>query len=212
MQTDRRWILGLTGGIASGKTTVSNWLAAAGCAVADADEESRAVTAAGGEAMPELEREFGRACLRPDGSLDRRAMRRIVFSDPQARRRLEAVIHPLVRRRLIERLAGGGSAPYCVLVVPLLPSILELRPLLNRLLVVDIPESLQVERLMRRSGLARGEALSILAAQSLRSERLEAADDVLENCGSQPELFRGLESLHEHYCAMARRFMENCAA
>ena len=212
MQTDRRWILGLTGGIASGKTTVSNWLAAAGCAVADADEESRAVTAAGGEAMPQLEREFGRRCLRPDGSLDRRAMRRIVFSDPEARRRLEAVIHPLVRRRLIERLAGGGSAPYCVLVGPLLPSILELRPLLNRLLVVDAPESLQVERLMRRSGLSRGEALAILAAQSRRCERLEAADDVLENCGSEPELFRGLESLHERYCAMARRFMENCAA
>lgn len=203
MDTGGKWILGLTGGIASGKTAASDWLAAAGCAVVDADTESRAVTRPGGEAIPEIARAFGKNYILPDGSLDRAKMRALVFSSPDDRKKLEAIVHPLVRRRIEERLRAASGC-YAVLVVPLLASILAWRPALARLLAVDLPESDQTERLRARSGLSEDEARAIIASQASRAERIAAADDVIVNCGTKEELFEALASLHEHYLALAQ--------
>lgn len=197
-----KWILGLTGGIASGKTTASAWLAQAGCAVIDADEESRALTRAEGEAIPEIARTFGLEFIGEDGALDRTRMRRLVFENPEARQKLEAIIHPAVRRRVEEKLRQADGA-YNVLVVPLLSSMLRYRPRLGRLLVIDLPEEEQATRLELRSGLTHAEALSIIRAQASRVERLAAADDILCNCGSREDLLEGLALLHEHYLALA---------
>ena len=197
-----KWILGLTGGIASGKTTASAWLAQAGCAVIDADEESRALTRAGGKAIPEIARAFGAEFIGKDGALDRARMRRLVFQNPEARHELEAIIHPAVRRRVDEKLRQA-EGPYTVLVVPLLASMLRYRPRLGRLLVIDLPEEEQATRLELRSGLTHAEALSIIRAQASRTERLAAADDILCNCGSREDLLEGLAALHKHYLALA---------
>lgn len=207
MPSCSKWILGLTGGIASGKTTASDWLAQAGCAVIDADEESRAVTLPGGEAIPEIARTFGAEFILESGALDRARMRGLVFQDPEARRRLEAIIHPAVRRRTEEKLESARGL-YAVLVVPLLHSILRYRPRLGRLLVIDLPEAEQAARLELRTRLSHEEALSIIRSQASRAERLAAADDIICNCGGRDELLGALAALHERYLALAREFQE----
>ena len=144
MTNSKPWVLGLTGGIASGKTTVSDYLASKGCLVADADAESRGLTAPGGAAMPEIERIFGADFIRPGGAMNRAKMRELVFSNDAARRTLESIIHPLVRKALMEKIrTGAENSPYAVIAIPLFPSILQLRPILSRLLVIDCPTPLQ---------------------------------------------------------------------
>ena len=191
MTNSKPWVLGLTGGIASGKTTVSDYLASKGCLVADADAESRSLTAPGGAAMPEIERIFGADFIRPDGAMNRAKMRELVFSNDAARRTLESIIHPL------------ENSPYAVIAIPLFPSILQLRPILSRLLVIDCPTPLQCERLRSRSGLSREESLAIIRAQSRRWERIEEADDVIVNAGSLPELLSAADILHQRYLRAA---------
>lgn len=178
------FLLGLTGGIGSGKSTVAALWSRRGAALVDADAISRATTAAGGSALPAIAARFGAAMIGADGALDRAAMRALVYDDPGAREALEAIIHPLVgqeARRQAEQARQAGRR-LIVFDVPLLvESGARWRAWLDRVLVVDCPPALQIERVMARNQLPRAQVESILAAQASRRQRLAAADWVLFN-------------------------------
>ncbi|QJR13613.1 dephospho-CoA kinase [Usitatibacter palustris] len=196
-------IVGLTGGIGSGKSTVAEELAARGATIVDADEIARGLTLAGGEAMPQVSAAFGPSFVAADGSLDRAAMRKQAFSDPAALARLEAILHPMIRARsdaAVERANG----PYAVLVVPLLFEKGSYQGRVARTLVVDCPESLQVERVMARSGLAAEEVRAVMATQWPRWRRLQMADDVAWNGGDRAALANQCERLHRAYATIPR--------
>ena len=183
MQRAQRW--GLTGGIGSGKSTVAQMLAAAGAVVIDADQIARSLTAAGGLAMPQIEVEFGASAIDAQGALDRDFMRQLVFEDPSARQRLEAIVHPLVGS-LTERLAlqaEACGAQWLVFDIPLLVESGRWRPQLDAVLVVDCEESTQVQRVSARNGLATDAIARIMAAQATRAQRRAAADWVIYNDG-----------------------------
>src|SRR5690625_3152211 len=169
-------IVGLTGGIASGETTVADLFTGCGVPIVDADIAARDVVAPGSQGLNEVVQAFGSEVLTPAGELDRRALRERVFSDPAERKRLEAILHPLIGQRLQQGLASA-KGPYVLLVAPLL---LEgtLKQTVHRVLVVDVPEEVQIQRVMARDGSQRTEAEAILAAQMPRQERLAQADDV----------------------------------
>jgi dephospho-CoA kinase len=190
-------VIGLTGGIGSGKTAVADLFAALGVPVIDADELARSVVKPQRPAYDEIVREFGEAVLTPTGELDRRAMRECVFADPEKRRRLEAIVHPRVYAE-IERRLEALDAAYAVVVVPLL---IETggAALVDRVLVVDSPEELQIERVSRRDGTTATAVRQILAAQVDRTTRLNAADDVIENDATEGALFDKVSSLHQRY-------------
>lgn len=188
-------VIGLTGGIGSGKSTAAGMLAALGAEVVDTDEISRELTAPGGAALPALREAFGPAMVPEGGALDRGAMRALAFSDPAARARLEAVLHPLIREEAARRLAAAAG-PYAVLVVPLLFESGSWAGRVERVVVVDLAEELQVRRTVERSGLEPAQARAIMAAQWPRWRRLQAADDVLWNGGSPEELRAQCERLH----------------
>lgn len=194
-------VIGLTGGIGSGKTTVAGRFASLGASVVDTDEISRALTAAGGAAVGALRREFGEAYFRPDGALDRDAMRTLAFEDPNARARLEAVLHPAIRAAADSALAAARG-PYAIIVVPLL---FETRGYLDRVarvLAVDCPEEVQLARTMERSALAAEAVKAIMAAQWPRWRRLQSADDVVWNGGEMRNLDGQCERLHRFYCTI----------
>lgn len=193
--------IGLTGGVASGKTAAAQIFARLGAPVVDADELARAALAPGSPALARVADALGREYLAADGSLDRARLRRAVFARPELRARLEAIVHPEVRERLAERLAGI-DAPYVVLVVPLLVETGYAR-LVDRVLVVDCPEELQVRRLLARDGGTEAGARRMLAAQASRAERLAAADDVIVNDAGLDRLRAAVAGLHEHYLALA---------
>ena len=175
--------LGLTGGIGSGKSTVASMLAECGAAIIDSDAISRATTAAGGVALPAIAAEFGSQMIGADGALDRAVMRALVFADPSARQRLEAIIHPLVGQET-ERQADAAAAQGKPLVfdVPLLvESGARWRSKVDRVLVVDCPPATQIARVIARSGLTREEVQRIIDAQATRAARLAAADIVIHN-------------------------------
>lgn len=199
------YVVGLTGGIGSGKSAAADLFAAHGAAVIDTDAIAHALTKAGGAAMPAIRAEFGAAVVAGDGALDRAAMRAMAFADPSARKRLEAILHPLIRDEG-ERQLAAATAPYAVLVVPLLIEAGDYRKRVNRIAVVDCAETTQIARVMSRSGLARAEIERILAAQATRAERLAAADDVIDNDGELVALPAQIERLHANYLALARRF------
>ena len=182
--------VGLTGGIGSGKTAVSDELAKLGAGVVDTDLIAHQITAPGGIAMPLIRKQFGDAFVLPDGALDRGKMRNLVFADLEAKKSLEAITHPLIREETIRQAQEliQGKAPYLVFVVPLLIESGNWRPLLDYLVVVDCPEATQIERVMRRSKLPRNEVESILKAQATRAERLACADMVIENQGTLDQL------------------------
>ena len=196
------YIVGLTGGIGSGKTTVADRLLEAGAALVDTDAIAHELTAAGGAAMPLLRQAFGDAIATPDGALDRAAMRRLVFADASARARLESILHPLISA-LSDQRCRAATAPYVILAVPLLVESGQYRERCDRIAVVDCPESLQIERVMARSGLARAEVEAILAAQASRQQRLAMADDVIDNGGDKADLDAQLTALHRKYLAAA---------
>lgn len=177
--------LGLTGGIGSGKSTVSAMLAALGAAVIDADANARAVTAAGGEAMDAIRAAFGEAMLTPEGALDRQRMRELAFRDPAAKQRLEAIVHPLVglrgRQQMETAIAAGKRC--AVFDIPLLVESGRWRAQLDAVLVVDCPESTQIARVVQRSGIAEDTVRAIIATQAPRALRLAAADAVIYNEG-----------------------------
>jgi dephospho-CoA kinase len=196
--------VGLTGGIGSGKSTVAARFAALGAAVVDTDALAHALTGPGGAAMGAIREAFGPGFVAADGSLDRAAMRRAAFEDPQARRRLEAILHPLIGERAASEMARATGA-YVIVVVPLLFESGALLRRVQRTLAVDCPEALQVERTVRRSGLAAEEVRRIMSAQWPRWRRLQAADDVIWNGGGEEALPPQVERLHRAYSALARR-------
>lgn len=203
----RPWVIGLTGGIGSGKTSAANLLGELGAGVIDTDVLAHQLTAANGAAMPAIAAEFGAQVVAGDGSLLRPAMREIVFADPSARTRLEGILHPMIREAVLrqtEQLAGRH--PYIVWVIPLLvESSLKdpvYRAQMRRVCVVDCPEEVQIVRVMERSGLSREAVTAILQAQSSRANRLAHADDVIDNQGDRLALQAQVIKLHARYLAL----------
>ncbi len=194
--------VGLTGGIASGKSTVSELFTQHGVEVIDADVMAREVVAPGQPALETIVEEFGSGILLEDGSLDRQALRRLVFKSPQRRSRLEKILHPPIRRLMMER-AQAASSPYCILAVPLLIEGGLYREV-DRVLVVDIDPETQRERLKWRDGSTDQEIEAILKAQTGRGERLTHADDVIDNSGALDDLTAQVERLHYYYLELAR--------
>ncbi|MDY7116748.1 dephospho-CoA kinase [Halomonas sp. SSL-5] len=203
-------IIGLTGGIASGKSTVARAFEALGAPWVDADDVAREVVEPGEPALAEIAERFGAEVLNSNGSLDRRALREIVFKDESERRWLESVTHPRIRERLIahlERLAAGG-APYVLLVSPLLFESGQYQ-MVDRALVIDVPEALQIKRTAARDDVDDAQARAIIAAQMPRAERLARADDVLDNGGSEAEMRRQVAELDWQYRQLATRKNES---
>ncbi len=198
-------IIGLTGGIGCGKSAAAEHFARMGAAVVDTDVIAHELTAPGGSAIASLREAFGAGVVAADGSLDRPAMRRMVFADPEARHRLEAILHPLIRAESERRcrLALAGGAAYVVLVVPLLIESGDYRQRVDLVLVVDCDDETRIARIAARSGLSRSEIERIVAVQARRDERLAAADDVIANDGTVDELNAQVERLHLAYLALA---------
>jgi dephospho-CoA kinase len=197
----RRLRIGLTGGIASGKTTVAARFAQLGVPVIDADEVARAVVAPGQPGLADIVERFGSAMLAANGVLDRRALRDLIFSDPASRRDVEAMLHPRVRAEM-ERRESAASGPYVVMAIPLLVETGS-RDRIDRVLVIDVDEAVQLNRVVARDGGTLAQARAILAAQAGRGDRLKVADDVLVNTGSVPELLQAVDRLHERYLGLA---------
>jgi len=191
----------LTGGIASGKTTVANLFAALGVPLIDTDVIARHVVEPGQPTLAEVVAAFGPNVLDADGRLDRRRMRERIFSDPTAKHRLEAILHPAIRSEL-ERQSQAARGPYQVLVIPLLTEG-KRRDHVNRVLLVDAPEELQIQRLMMRDGVTHEQAEASLNAQATRAERLAMADDVVRNTGRVDDLRNEVAKLHSRYLALA---------
>ncbi|MBU1236751.1 MAG: dephospho-CoA kinase [Gammaproteobacteria bacterium] len=197
-------VVGLTGGIGSGKTAVAECFAGLGAAVVDTDAIAHELTGPGGTAMLALETAFGRSVVAADGRLDREAMRRQAFSDPEARKRLETILHPMIRARADSRCeeAVAAGAPYVVLVVPLLVESGDAyRRRVDRVVVVDCDDEVRIGRVIARSGLSRDDVARIMAAQASREARLAAADDVIDNNGSRDDLAAQVAVLDHKYRA-----------
>ncbi|HJY77389.1 MAG TPA: dephospho-CoA kinase [Burkholderiales bacterium] len=193
------FVVGLTGGIGSGKSAAAAEFARLGAAVVDTDVIAHELTEAGGSAIPEIRRVFGPAAVDASGAMDRGKMRARVFADPGTKKALEALLHPLIREESQRRIAAA-RAPYVIHVVPLLVESPDYRRRVDRVLVIDAPEELQVER-VRGRGLSEAEVRAIVAAQATRAQRLAAADDVIENRGT-------IEALREQVAALHRKYLE----
>ncbi|PKL95798.1 MAG: dephospho-CoA kinase [Gammaproteobacteria bacterium HGW-Gammaproteobacteria-8] len=198
---DRSFVVALTGGIASGKTAVSDAFAALGVPVIDTDRIAREVVAPGSPGLAEVLAAFGGSMRAPDGSLDRAALRQVIFTDADARSRLEAILHPRIAAEAHRRMKTVRY-PYCILVVPLLVES-GLFEDADRILVVDVPESVQIQRLMRRDAADRAQAEAALAAQISREQRLARADEVIDNSGSLAELQAHVAELDAYYRGLA---------
>jgi dephospho-CoA kinase len=204
----RPLIVALTGGIASGKTAASDHFARLGATIVDTDLLAREVVAPGSEGLAALVTAFGAGILAADGSLDRRGLRERVFADPAARAALEAITHPRIRALAAARARAAPDAPYVIVAIPLLRA----RPVpgsdydfLDRVLVIDVPEAVQLARVMARDAIERPLAEAMLAAQPRRAERLALADDVLVNDADLAALQRGVEALDARYRLGQRR-------
>jgi dephospho-CoA kinase len=196
-------IVGLTGGIGSGKSEAAECFAALGAAIVDTDAIAHELTGPHGGGMAALEAEFGKAVVAVDGRLDRALMRRLAFDDPGVRQRLEGILHPLIRAQAEARCrsALATGAPYVVLVVPLLIESGDYRHRMDRVVVVDCDDEARISRVMARSGLTRAEVERIMGAQAGREDRLTAADDVIDNSGDLDDLARQVAELHRRYLA-----------
>jgi dephospho-CoA kinase len=194
------FVVGLTGGIGSGKSAAAAEFERLGATVVDTDAIAHELTAAGGAAMGEIRKVFGTEVLVASGALNRDKMRARVFADPAAKKALEALLHPMIREES-RRLIAGARGPYVILVVPLLIESPGYRSRVDRVLVIDAPEELQVERVRSRSGLSEAQVRAIVAAQATRAQRLAAADDLIENRGT-------IEALREQVAALHRKYLE----
>ncbi|AKK68604.1 dephospho-CoA kinase [Xanthomonas translucens] len=198
------FIVGLTGGVASGKSALSRRFEAKGIVVADADVAARAVVAPGHPALAQIVARFGTQLLREDGNLDRAALRQRIFEDPVARRDLEAITHPAIRA-LLQQACREAASPYAVAAIPLLTEVgaRAAYPWLDRIVVVDAPEALQHARLMQRDGITAELAQRMIAAQATRAARLAIADDVVVNDGDAERLQDAADALDRQYRALA---------
>jgi dephospho-CoA kinase len=197
----RRLRIGLTGGIASGKSTVAQRFTELGVPVIDADAAARAVVAPGTPGLAAVLNRFGRGVVAKNGELDRRALRELIFREPGSRRDLEAILHPLIRADM-ERSTELAVGPYVVMAIPLLVEGGS-RDRVDRILVVDVDEAVQLRRVMARDGCTEEQARAILVSQASRSARLAAADDVLPNSGTVADLRQAVDQLHERYLRVA---------
>jgi dephospho-CoA kinase len=196
------FVVGLTGGIGSGKSAAADAFAARGASVVDTDVIAHELTGPEGDAMHAIREAFGPEVVTTDGRLDRARMRALAFRDGDARRRLEAILHPMIRQVSAARV-NAAQGPYVVLVVPLLVESVDYRQRVDRVAVVDVPEAVQIARTMARSGLDRDQVVQILAAQASREARLAAADDVIDNAGERAALDARVAVLHADYRARA---------
>jgi dephospho-CoA kinase len=195
--------VGLTGGIGCGKSEAARAFRALGVPVIDADDIARALTVSGGRLVPRILAEFGPEVADAEGGLDRARLRRLVFADPEARRRLEAIVHPAVRDEIARRVADLPPTPYCLVVVPLLFETGMEREM-DHVIVVDCEESQQIDRVSARDGLAAAEVLPIVHAQLPRAERIRRADTLLDNTGERESLWAQVATVHENLLALAR--------
>lgn len=195
--------VGLTGGIGSGKTTVSRLFAELGAGVVDTDEISHELTAPDGAAMAAIRLAFGDEFVTADGALNRAAMRALIFADSPAKARLEAILHPMIQARALAGIVQSG-APYTVLVVPLLLETGSYREMVKRVLVVDCDERLQVARAMQRAALTEEQVRAIMASQLSRKLRLAEADDIIVNNDGLDDLREQVKALHQAYLVLAK--------
>jgi dephospho-CoA kinase len=196
-----RLIIGLTGGIGSGKTMATNRFASLGITIVDADLVSRVIVAPGQPALQDIRAQFGNEVLLDDGSLNRAALRSIVFTHPEARKTLERITHPRIAEEIARQLAASTS-PYTILVSPLLFESGQQR-FTQRTVLVDTTEALQQSRAAQRDGVSEDHIKAIMAAQMSREERLQRADDVLLNDGNLDHLHQAVDALHQRYLALA---------
>lgn len=196
--------VGLTGGIGSGKTTIAREFEKLGACVVDTDAIAHELTAAGGMAMPAILNCFGTVMATEEGALDRARMRQRVFEDPKAKLTLEGILHPLIRTESLNRLTQA-TAPYALLVVPLLLETGVWKHYCDRLLVVDCAESTQISRVMKRSGLSREEVLRIMGTQASRQMRLAAATEIIDNDGPTETLVPRISAIHRQYLLASKK-------
>jgi dephospho-CoA kinase len=196
-------VIGLTGGIGSGKTTVANLFAKLGVNIIDTDIISRDLTQPGQAALTQIAEHFGQSILSADGKLDRTQLRECIFKDPDQRAWLEQLLHPLIRTEMAKQVKAAHS-PYCIAVIPLLFETSP-NPLITRTLVVDAPPELQLSRTQQRDNRPAEEVSSIIKSQMNREKRLSLADDVIINSSSLSELKEQVQSLHMYYLTLAHR-------
>lgn len=194
--------VGLTGGIGCGKSIVASLFAEHGAGVVDTDAIAHHLTQPDGAAIEAIRRTFGNDYITPDGALDRKLMRDLIFSDATAKRRLEMLLHPLILEHAKTQLRQLAKSPYIILVVPLLPESPAFRKLVHRILVVDCEPDNQIIRVMQRSRMSEAEVRSIIAQQTPSAERLRLADDVIHNGSSLADLAKQVAALHRHYAHM----------
>jgi dephospho-CoA kinase len=199
-----KFSVGLTGGIGSGKTLVADLFAQHGASVIDTDLIAHQLTAAGGPAMPAIREQFGNHFLTADGALDRAAMRERVFADAGERRKLEAILHPLITQHT-ESAAHQAAGSYLIFVVPLLVESGRWVDRVDRVLVVDCPETMQIERVIRRNQFSVMQVEAIMATQATRADRLAAADDIIVNDGQRDAVVTAVARLHNDYLALAAK-------
>jgi dephospho-CoA kinase len=202
VSTPQAYVVGLTGGIAAGKSAVTRRFEALGVPVHDADVAARVVVEPGSGGLAAIAATFGPEALDAQGRLDRAAMRLRVFADAHAKRKLEAIIHPRVREWLHQQ-ALAEMAPYCLLAIPLLVENIGHYRWIDRILLVDVPEAVQVERLIARDNIDHALAERMLAQQASRAERLAQADDIIDNSSSEAALDAHVQALHRRYLALA---------
>ncbi len=197
----RPFRVGLTGGIGAGKTAVCNCFRKLGVPVIDADIIAREVVEPGQEALDLIRQHFGSAVITADGLLDRRVLREIIFADPEAKQALETILHPRITARM-RAAAGDIDSPYCILCIPLLLETGQ-HELVDRILVVDVAEPVQVERVMLRDQCSEAQARAIIGKQMERAQRLRQADDIIVNQGSLDALCAQVDALHQDYLRAA---------
>ncbi|MCD9479860.1 dephospho-CoA kinase [Photobacterium phosphoreum] len=195
-------VIGLTGGIGSGKTTVANLFGDYGIDLIDADIIARDVVAIGSRGLCRIIEKFGNSILLADGNLDRSQLRAAIFSDPHLKNWLNQLLHPLIREQMLADI-DRATSPYCLLIVPLMVEN-NLQTLTDRLLVVDVDQQTQIMRTQQRDNVSLEQIKNILAAQASRQQRLDAADDIICNNGDNQALLTQVAQLHQHYLALAQ--------
>lgn len=195
--------IGLTGGIGCGKSTVAKLFATQGACIIDTDAIAHQLTQPGGRAIPQIQTAFGASFISPEGALNRSMMRQLIFSDTNAKSRLENILHPLILESSKAQLAKCSQAPYVILMVPLLLESPAFLQLVQRVLLVDCTEQQQIARVMQRSQLDESEIRAIIATQSSPAERIAHADDIIQNSGTLDDLTDQVATLHRQYQSMS---------